>query len=454
MLAMATTVLAASVTPTVVEGNPNCADLGYENGFKPQPEPPPTGTYTFPDGVNTVTITSDGTYFDWTSTLGIDAVIVKGGPNANVYAYDPPAESFGDTALNSPTNPSGGPAQISHIDFCYDEEPEPASLGDYVWYDTDMDGIQDAGEPGIPGVTVNLYDCSGNLLATATTDANGFYAFMDLPPGDYYVEFVLPDGYVFSPQDQGADDAVDSDADPNTGQTVCTTLEAGENDLTWDAGMYQPEPPERGTIIVEKQTDPDGVDKIFTFTGDAAGPISDNGQIVVGNLPPGTYTSQETVPGGWWSLINIECDDDNSTGDVDTRTATFQLEAGETVKCTFYNKRPTAVDLVSFTAQAGAGRVTLTWETATETDNAGFNLYRATSADGPYTKVNDALIAAQGDAVGGASYSFVDAPGYGTFYYKLEDVDYYGASTLHGPVEVTVIRLFLRPLYRPMLLWF
>jgi parallel beta-helix repeat protein len=112
---------------------------------------------------------------------------------------------------------------------------------------------------------------------------------------------------------------------------------------------------------------------------------------------------------------------------------------------------PTAITLASFTAQAGAGGVTLAWETGTEVDNAGFNLYRAMLKDGPYTKINDALIAAQGNPASGASYSIVDAPGYGTFYYKLEDVDYYGVSTLHGPAKVTVARPLRRPLYRPTL---
>ena len=51
-----------------------------------------------------------------------------------------------------------------------------------------------------------------------------------------------------------------------------------------------------GTIIVEKQTDPDGAPDAFTFTGDVAGAIPDGGQIVVTNLAPGTYTSTETVP--------------------------------------------------------------------------------------------------------------------------------------------------------------
>jgi hypothetical protein len=97
-------------------------ELGYAFGYKPQPEPPTTGVYTFPDGINTVTITSDGTYFSWSSTLGIDAVLVKGGPNANLYVYDPPAESKGDADLVSPNNSNGSPAEISHIEFCYDYE--------------------------------------------------------------------------------------------------------------------------------------------------------------------------------------------------------------------------------------------------------------------------------------------------------------------------------------------
>jgi hypothetical protein len=94
-----------------------------------------------------------------------------------------------------------------------------------------------------------------------------------------------------------------------------------------------------GTIIVEKQTDPDGAPDTFTFTGDAPGTIADGQRIVVGDLQPGTYTSVEIVPAGW-DLTAIECNDDNSSGDPNARTATFQLEAGETVTCTFYNYLP------------------------------------------------------------------------------------------------------------------
>ena len=119
---------------------------------------------------------------------------------------------------------------------------QPVAIGDYVWNDMNADGIQDAGEYGIEGVTVELYQCCDDVYVdTTTTDANGYYLFDCLKSGDYYVKFILPDGgWFFSPQDQGMDDTLDSDADPATGMTICTSLECGETDLTWDAGMYMP----------------------------------------------------------------------------------------------------------------------------------------------------------------------------------------------------------------------
>ncbi len=78
------------------------------------------------------------------------------------------------------------------------------------------------------------------MLGMMLTDENGYYLFGNLEPGNYAVHFVLPDGYVFTMQDIGPDD-LDSDADPQTGATICTELVAGETDLTWDAGIFMPE---------------------------------------------------------------------------------------------------------------------------------------------------------------------------------------------------------------------
>jgi hypothetical protein len=93
---------------------------------------------------------------------------------------------------------------------------------------------------GFDDVTVRLLDQNGAELATTTTDANGFYSFTNLAPGTYRVDFVPPPGYTISPANQGADDAIDSDANVTTGETANVTLTAGETNNTLDAGLFQP----------------------------------------------------------------------------------------------------------------------------------------------------------------------------------------------------------------------
>lgn len=98
----------------------------------------------------------------------------------------------------------------------------------------------------------------------------------------------------------------------------------------------------------------------------------------------------------------------------------------------------TAITLVSFTATPGDSGVTLAWETATETNNAGFNLHRSAGEAGPYTQINAALIPAKGTATGGAVYSYLDTAATDPdmiYYYKLEDIDTNAGSTFHGPVD-------------------
>ncbi|MGC9399613.1 MAG: SdrD B-like domain-containing protein [Anaerolineae bacterium] len=113
------------------------------------------------------------------------------------------------------------------------------AIGDRVWRDVDMDGFQDTGESGVSNVQVRLFTAAGVLSETTNTNASGIYSFTELTPGDYYLQFVLPAGYRFSPQDQGLFDTADSDADPATGKTITTTLSVNEYDATWDAGIYR-----------------------------------------------------------------------------------------------------------------------------------------------------------------------------------------------------------------------
>jgi hypothetical protein len=99
-----------------------------------------------------------------------------------------------------------------------------------------------------------------------------------------------------------------------------------------------------------------------------------------------------------------------------------------------------AVTLANFTAEGQAGQVLVSWETVSEIDNAGFNLYRSDSAAGLQTLLGYTPSQAPGSTQG-AAYSYVDAAVEAgqTYWYWLEDVDLAGATTLHGPVSATVL---------------
>ncbi|MDZ7330959.1 MAG: T9SS type A sorting domain-containing protein [candidate division KSB1 bacterium] len=98
------------------------------------------------------------------------------------------------------------------------------------------------------------------------------------------------------------------------------------------------------------------------------------------------------------------------------------------------------VELISFSAMVSNYQVTISWTTATETENLGFHLFRSTDPEQDYQKITPALIKGSGSSAQAHSYSFIDRnvqPSQ-TYYYKLADVDYSGNMRFHGPISVTV----------------
>jgi uncharacterized repeat protein (TIGR01451 family) len=120
---------------------------------------------------------------------------------------------------------------------------KPAAIGDRVWEDTNHNGIQDTGEPGVGGVGVTLHDSTGATIAHAVTDANGLYIFDRLPPGTYNVCFdvtTIPSGFSLTTKESsGSTRANGSDA-ATDGCAASTTLAPGQRDLDWDAGIWKP----------------------------------------------------------------------------------------------------------------------------------------------------------------------------------------------------------------------
>ncbi len=189
------------------------------------------------------------------------------------------------------------------------------TIGDFVWYDINNDGIQDDGEPGIGNVVVNLYAEDGTTLVATTNTfaADGSYLFTNLLPGNYVVEFVKPSNYDPTLQNIG-DDALDSDAD-TTGKTATITLGSGETNLTIDAGFIALGPAIDIQKLPDLQIIPSGGTAVFqiilTNTGNV--PLTDVvanddygcGVENIGDLAVGaSYSYQCTVPGVTKNFIN------------------------------------------------------------------------------------------------------------------------------------------------------
>jgi hypothetical protein len=116
------------------------------------------------------------------------------------------------------------------------------SVGNFVWIDSDADGIQDQGEPGLAGAVLTLTNMSGNpvtnvlgqVVGSQTTTSNGAYLFENLPPGQYKVNITYPAGYQATTASAGSDLAVDSSTDTATSVNLPNN---GDADLTLDFGV-------------------------------------------------------------------------------------------------------------------------------------------------------------------------------------------------------------------------
>ena len=181
------------------------------------------------------------------------------------------------------------------------------------------------------------------------------------------------------------------------------------------------------------------------------GPLQDSGgptqtMALLGGSPALNTIPQDTTgsPGG---------DTYNGCPDTDQRGLSRPSGAGDcpSVHCRdigAYEDGATVVDLVYFrVAIALPDRVTLQWQTASETDNAGFHIWLSEKEAGDFVRITDKLIPAEGGPMWGADYAFEDTsvhPGR-VYSYELEDLDNGGASTFHGPVKVEVPSATMAP---------
>ena len=211
----------------------------------------------------------------------------------------------GKLVTPTPITLTSAAPNATKIDFAF---VKPASVGDFVWFDANKDGIQDADEAGVPGVTATLtgsdgqlpLDASGKTVEPVTTDANGKYVFTNLLPGLYALNFTPPAGYSETTTGVGDDPAADSNS-----EVYLLKLEQGQNDETVDLGLVADgaigdtlfwdvdnnggsEPsgadkPLVGVTVTLAYTTPAGVEKTLTTVTD------ENGKYSFKDLAPGDY---------------------------------------------------------------------------------------------------------------------------------------------------------------------
>jgi hypothetical protein len=253
---LASTTGGESQTDTVTDDNVLTYDFGYQgtgsvgdrlwidldaNGDQDLGETGINGaTVRLLDGssnvIATTTTNGDGNYLfnhlaPGTYTVSVDDTTLPAG-------LEPSADFDGIGTAHEATFQLAPGENRTDVDFGY---KGTSSVGDRLWNDADGDGVQESGETGINGITVELLNSGGSVIATTTTSSDGNYLFPNLLAGNYSVRVVpstVPPGFVQTYDRDGI----------GTPHVAAVTLTAGENQTTVDFGYRTPPPCAAGTF--------------------------------------------------------------------------------------------------------------------------------------------------------------------------------------------------------------
>jgi len=271
--------------------------------------------------------------------LGGSGTVVNSGTITLTDNGEPTGET-GQGGMQDSADDDNGDMTID-FGFVPDVAPEEVSIGSTVFLDVDDNGIQDAGEMGIPGVLVEVLDSTGAVVGSDTTDSAGDYFIGGLDEGTYTVRITTPppSAPTSSTPSATGDDGIDSDDNgdqPGGAGTPVTsgmiTLMAGteptgepgqggtqdaadddNGEMTIDFGFVPPPPPADpvsiGSTVFLDSNDNGiqdagemGVTGVLVEILDASGAVVGSdvtdgmGDYFVGNLAEGTYIVRITTP--------------------------------------------------------------------------------------------------------------------------------------------------------------
>lgn len=257
-----------------------------------------------------------------------------------------------------PADGSGTPTQLTS-GTTWDHGPTWSSDGTQIAYATDFGGTPKLRTIAANGAGGPQPTALGDAMAMDPSWGRSAVAGNDtysLGDGDALGGLVDP-GRAVTFTEQATDgwllSGIDCGGHPRAvveGSSVTVTPAAGDDIV---CTFTNTEAPRTGTIIVEKQTLPDGDPTEFTFSGAVDGTLGD-GDSVSMTVLAGEHVVSETMPASYWRPSSIRCDDDDSTGDTATASATFRVDVGETVRCVFTNQGYGRVRVAKVSDPAGA----------------------------------------------------------------------------------------------------
>ncbi|GAB3911918.1 hypothetical protein GCM10029964_118790 [Kibdelosporangium lantanae] len=401
-----------------------------QNGMQDEGEPPVPGVTVTAGGLTAVT-GLDGRYVfpdlkDGTYTVCVD---LKSLPAAFV-DFQPTRTKVGDNTKDSDVDAETGcapPVTLSattpeNLDVDAGLVPPENRIGDLVWQDTNANGIQDTGEPGLPDVAVTLGD------RKTVTGRDGRYRFSGMPDGTYTVCFGHYVDYPFVVAKAG-DDLKDSDADPATGCAPPVTLGPGNRSvLSIDAGMTAPLN-KLGDLVWNdinrdgmQDTGEPGVAGVPVTVGDRHTTTDANGRYVVDNLPDGRYpVCFDLAKAGDVQATKPNAGDDGKDSDADPATGCAQpvaLGPGSRADMTVDAGVSTPVNRLGDTVFADTNRNGV--QDAGEPGVGGVNVTAGALTAVPLNAVTDA----------NGKYLFTDIPD-GSYTVCVTPPDGYAARAAH-----------------------